>query len=154
MKYISIDRKREEKNNRIKMVFDTNVIVSALLWTGIPHELLVMAKKGEISLAMSFDMLVELEEVLGREKFQHRIKAINTTIEELISSIKLIVKFYTVLEKIEGICLDIDDDMFLECAIASNSKYILSGDMHLLSLGSFRDIQILRPRDFYDNILK
>jgi len=136
------------------MVFDTNVIVSALLWTGIPHELLVMAKKGEISLAMSFDMLVELEEVLGREKFQHRIKAINTTIEELISSIKLIVKFYTVLEKIEGICLDIDDDMFLECAIASNSKYILSGDMHLLSLGSFRDIQILRPRDFYDNILK
>ena len=46
MKYISIDRKREEKNNRIKMVFDTNVIVSALLWTGIPHELLVMAKKG------------------------------------------------------------------------------------------------------------
>ncbi|OIP39863.1 putative toxin-antitoxin system toxin component, PIN family [Candidatus Desantisbacteria bacterium CG2_30_40_21] len=138
----------------MKMVFDTNVIVSALLWTGIPHELLVMAKKGEISLAMSFDMLVELEEVLGREKFQHRIKAINTTIEELISSIKLIVKFYTVLEKIEGICLDIDDDMFLECAIASNSKYILSGDMHLLSLGSFRDIQILRPRDFYDNILK
>lgn len=153
MKYINIDRKRDRRNNPIKVVFDNNVMISALLWIGVPHKLLVMAKKGEISLAMSFDMLAELEEVLGREKFQHKIKALNTTVKELMIGIELIVKIYMVVEKIEGICSDIDDDMFFECAIASNSKYILSGDVHLLSIGSFRNIQIMRPRDFYDNIL-
>lgn len=152
MKSINTARKREG-HNPVKVVFDTNVMVSALLWTGLPHDLLVEAKKGKIVLAMTLEMLVELKEVLTREKFQHRIKTINTNVEELVDGIELIVKIYTTGEKVEVISSDIDDNMFLECAIASNSKYIISGDEHLLNLVAFENIQILSPRDFYNQVL-
>lgn len=50
-------------------------------------------------------------------------------------------------------CEDPDDNMFLECAIASNSNIIVSGDKHLLRVSGYQGIDVVKPRDFIDDYL-
>jgi putative PIN family toxin of toxin-antitoxin system len=69
----------------IKVVFDTNVLISGLLWEGIPHDLLNMVKNRELKLYLSIDIIKELEEVLNRKKFEKRITDLNVNTEDLIS---------------------------------------------------------------------
>ena len=53
-----------------------------------------------------------------------------------------------------SVCADPDDDKFIECAIASNCKIIISGDKHLLNVSGLQGIMVLKPRDFVDRYLK
>lgn len=49
-----------------------------------------------------------------------------------------------------AVCTDPDDDIFIACAIASNTKLIVSGDKHLLSCDGYEDIEVLKPRTFIE----
>jgi len=53
-----------------------------------------------------------------------------------------------------SVCKDPDDNKFIECAIASNCKMIVSGDKHLLNITGYKGISVLKPRDFMDHYLK
>ncbi len=145
------------KKKPLKVVFDTNVSVSALLWTGIPHELLKQVKLRRLKLFVTSEILYELENVLKREKFLKRIHHLKTTVEEIMIGFLDLVEIVKTKKSIKlkpnetpG---DEDDIMFLLCAIGVNPPYLISGDPHLLRLKMVRGVRIITPQDFYEKRL-
>jgi putative PIN family toxin of toxin-antitoxin system len=69
----------------VRVVADTNTVVSAFLWGGSPAAVLAAARAGRITLCTSAALLAELEEVLGRAKFAARIAHVGSTIPELLA---------------------------------------------------------------------
>ena len=124
------------------IVCDTNVLISALLFPGgPPDEILKLVRDGYVKLAISKEICVELEGVL-REKFEIPEK----DTKEVIKSIREISFPVQPKEKINLIKEDPSDNRILECAIAADADYIVSGDLkHLQSLKEFRGIPILSP---------
>jgi hypothetical protein len=129
----------------IRVVFDTNVLVSAMLFGGTPGRLFDLSKSGRIRPFMSREMVDEFLRVLTYPKFR-------LTEEEI--HYLLYVEVLPVVEMVKArpgpvlIAGDPSDDMFLRCAIAGRAKYIISGDRHLLDLKTHRRVAILSPADF------
>ena len=126
-----------------RVVADTNVLVSALQFGGRPRDLLDLAIDGQIDLAISEAIIAETLRVL-RDKF-HR------TPEWLVESerqVRVIARIVEPTESLRVIEADPTDDRILECAVAAGAEVIVSGDTHLLSLGSFRGIPIQRVGEF------
>jgi putative PIN family toxin of toxin-antitoxin system len=126
-------------------VLDTNVLVSALLWTGPPHALLRAARTGTAVLVTSPALLEELRDVLARPKFAPRIAALGTSAGELLESLlrRLVVVEPATVDPV--IAEDPDDDHVLACAVAGHARCIVSGDRHLLGLKRYKRIVIRTP---------
>jgi putative PIN family toxin of toxin-antitoxin system len=137
----------------IRVVFDTSVMISALLWEGLPNKLLGLVKLGGIRLHTSFKILVELEEVLDRKKFRERIQRLGTTVDELVKGVETIMEIYSIEDEPKVIKEDPEDNKFLACAVSTGANYIISGDKHLLNLASYQGVGILTPRRFYEKVL-
>jgi putative PIN family toxin of toxin-antitoxin system len=131
-----------------KVVADSNVLISALLWTGSPHKLLKLAENKAIILYSSLPIIEELSDVLARDKFADRINELKTTPEELIESLLNNIEIIRPAVSIKAIKSDPDDNKILECAVEAGAGFIVSGDPHLLNLRSFREIEILAPAKF------
>ena len=127
-----------------KVVFDTNVLISAILFGGSPRKCLELAIEGEIELYLSKEIIREVEGVLSREKFN----IAEENLRYIISSLDSIAKFVSPKSKLDIIKKDPQDNKLLECAIESESDFIISGDIHLLELSEFRKIKILKPAEF------
>lgn len=130
----------------LKIVADSNVLVSALLWVGIPHKLIKLAENKTITIYISLPIIEEISEVLVRPKFMERIKELKTTPEEIVESLLSSVEVVHPAVSINEVESDPDDNKILECAVTANADYIVSGDPHLLELKSFRGIPIVTPR--------
>jgi len=100
-----------------------------------------MAEDGAIHLAVSDAILDEVERVLKRDKS-------GWPNEEIDKAIRQITRFTEHVEPTQRIEEDPTDNRILECAAASGSDYLVSGDKHLLKLGQYQGIQILSPADF------
>jgi len=127
----------------LRVVLDSNVYISALLFTGIPHKILNLAIEGKIKLIISREIIEETVGVL-RNKFYWPDHNINKFIRR-ISHICEIVK---INQKLEIIKNDDSDNRILECAVNGNANLIISGDKHLLSLKIFEGIPIRNPKYF------
>jgi len=150
---MNVEEKENRKDKVVKVVFDTNVMVSALLWTGLPHRLLKLADGEILQLCATLEMLEEIEEVLNYSKFASQIKRLNTSINELILHVEDVVTVYYPKEIVErAVDRDPDDNIFLTCAVCSGAKFIISGDDHLLEMREFRKTKILSPRRFIERI--
>lgn len=126
----------------LNFVFDTNVLVSALISTmGNPALLLNKAGKN-YTLFISKDILTELEAVISRDKFGFTEEEVNTIIEAIISFSEVINPEI----KLDVIKSDPDDNKILECAVACGASYIVSGDRHLLELKEYDKIKIITPK--------
>ena len=112
---------------------DTNVYVSALLWTGIPHRLLRLAEAGDITLVTTPAIMEELREVLGRPKFRLRIRTLQSSVAELMEALLSIVEVVQDLPIEPVIKRDPDDDKILAGATVAQAGWIVSGDDHLLA---------------------
>jgi len=127
----------------MKVVFDTNIFISAFATEGICSVLLKRARLKEFELFVCPIIIKEIENVL-KQKF--KIK--KEIIEEVVALIKEASTYSDAKEKIEGICRDKDDDLILSCAISAKANYIVSGDKDLLEIKQYKDIKIISPRDF------
>lgn len=127
----------------MRVVVDTNVVVSGLLWRGIPRRVLDAARDGIIELYTSPSLLEELEAVLGRKKFAKRLEETGVTIRELMSGYASLAMVIDVNSIDPVILRDPDDDMVLACAVTAEGKMIVSGDDDLLDLKQYKDIRIL-----------
>ena len=140
----------------VKVVLDTNVVISSLLWRGIPHDILSMIEEGRIEYYATIEMLNELEEVLVREKFSTRIAKLQTSVEEIMLGLINLVNIVKLKKKINlksrELPTDEDDIIFIQCAINAEVHYIISGDKHLLNLVKVRGIPILEPEEFVQKI--
>jgi uncharacterized protein len=134
------------ETEKIKLVIDTNVFISSFFSRdGNRKKIIDLWKTGQIILCISEKILEEYTEVLirlglEREKELPEIihlfgNSTNLSCQPVISEIKIITE-------------DPEDNMFLECAIANDADYIISGDKHLLALKSYKNITILSPVSF------
>ena len=131
-----------------RIVPDTNIVVSGLLWRGNPRRILDTARDGIIELYTSPVLLEELEDVLRREKFARRLAAANVTVQDLVSGYSALA-IVIEAEPIEPVILvDPDDDAVLACALAADAEIIVSGDSDLLDLKEHKEIRILTATEF------
>ncbi|MEK6751626.1 MAG: putative toxin-antitoxin system toxin component, PIN family [Chloroflexota bacterium] len=129
----------------MRVVLDTNIFISSIL--GGRLKIIVDEwKAGKFKLIVSEAIAREYLDVINRPKFKIPQIEIVTATEYLLQN----AEFVTPEEKIVVIVADSTDNKFLEAAVAGKVNYIVSGDGHLLDLGSFRDIPIITARDFID----
>jgi putative PIN family toxin of toxin-antitoxin system len=128
----------------VKVVLDTNVLISAIMFGGKSRDILEMGISGKIKIAVSQDILKELAGVLVDKKFQ----APKSFVQQIIHELTEIAEVVIVTEKITVIKNDSDDNCILECAVSAKADYIVSGDSDLLILKYFKKIKILSPSDF------
>jgi putative PIN family toxin of toxin-antitoxin system len=132
----------------IRVVPDTNVYVSALLWMGVSHRLLCLAEAGDLIFITTPTIMEELRDVLGRPKFRLRIAALDTSVAELMESLLSVVEIIQDVTIEPVVERDPDDDKILACALAARAEWIVSGDGHLLALKRYKGIAIVTPRQF------
>lgn len=131
----------------LRFVFDTNVIVSAVLLKGSTARKAFDEAQRRGELLLSLDTLDELNEVLQRRKFNKYV-----TEQERLQFLSTLVREATLVEITDMItvCRDPKDDKFLELAVSGKADYLVSGDKDLLVLHPFQTVSILRP----DQLLK
>ena len=129
----------------MRAVFDTNVLVSALLWHGPPHALLEQVRNGSIALITSPALLAELADVIGRAKFDAILLRANTSREQVLAQVRQLAEVVDPPPLPQPVCRDPDDDAVLALALAAKVDCIVSGDDDLLVLETFQGIAIITP---------
>jgi putative PIN family toxin of toxin-antitoxin system len=132
----------------MKAVLDTNVLISSVIATGVPNSLVVDGFKGQYTIIVSVETLTEFRETLL--KYPDRFHLEEAEVQKEVETIRYFAEFVDPNENITAVDQDPDDNKFIETAVAGNVDYIVSGDSHLLDLGSFQDVDIVKPRTFYD----
>jgi hypothetical protein len=129
----------------IRVVLDTNVLVSALLFGGLLNRLVVKWKSGAVVPVFSRATFEEFRRVLAYPRFALTESEIRVLIEDEV------LPYFDLVETCEvilGACRDPGDDIFLACAVAAGVDAIVSGDKDLLDMGCFREIPIISVREF------
>ena len=98
---------------KVRLVLDTNVCVSGLLWTGTPHLLIRAAEAGDLVPVTTPSIMEEVREALARPKFAARIAVLNTSVAELMESLLSVVEVVQEPRIEPVIAQDPDDDKFL-----------------------------------------
>ena len=129
----------------IRVVLDTNVLVSALLFSGELGRIVEDWKSGAFVPVFSRETFDEFRRVLSYPKFSLTVQEIATLIEDEALPFCEVVE---IGEEILSVCRDPADDPFLFCAVAACADCIISGDKDLLALGSFRNIPIVTAAAF------
>lgn len=129
----------------MKVVFDTNVVASASFWRGAPFDCLAAWAQGRCEVFVSPALLAEYHEIIEELTLEYPARTVVEWANALTESATLVFP----MEQVKGVTIDPDDEMILECALAAEADYIVSGDKkHLLSLKEFRGIPIVSPADF------
>ena len=126
-----------------KVVIDVNVFISAFGWGGTPFKIIELLEKGEIRNCISEEILTELCRAVDYPKLAFPYE-LQTNIVEFI----LVYSDIFVIKKHIEVALDPDDNKFIECAMAANAKYIITGDKDLLSMKQYKSIKIVTPDAF------
>ena len=131
----------------IRIVLDTNVLLSGTFWTGASYHILDLIDKKKAFLILSKQILEEYNRVVQSDEIMDK-KAYN--VERVNSMAKLLKKAILVKpeQKIRIVKDDPDDDKFIEAAVSGKAGFILSQDNHLLKLKKYKQIRILLPEEF------
>ncbi len=133
----------------MRVVIDTNVVISGIFFSGPPYKILRAWSEGLIQILVSEEILNEYFRVGRSLSLLHPL----IDIERILELICINAEFVTVKDLPEPVSVDSTDDKFISCAIHGRSKIIISGDRHLLQLNGFKDINIFKPRDFVTKYL-
>ena len=136
----------------MKIVCDTNVLISALLWGGTPGRILDRIEAGLDTLYTSRLLLQELEAVLNYPKItrilERRDLSSSDILELVIENAQIMETSNTPMRVVPD---DPDDDHVIECAVTAHADYILTGDSHLLALKVWQSIPILSAGEYLKN---
>ena len=133
----------------MKVVVDTNVLLSAILFAGTPGQLLEAWRNGKVELVIAPDIVDEYVRVAERLEARYD----NVDIQPIVA---LVVQNATLVPatRLPGpVCDDLDDDKFLACALSSGTDMVVSGDKKLRVASGYEGIQVLTPRQFVDRYL-
>ncbi len=135
----------------MKVVFDTNIWLSAIFWKGEANKLVESCISKNIEIIVTEEVLLEITKVLNTEaKFQKFVEDRNQKIEDLIRTILSISTLISPKSRIELIKDHPQDNIILEAALDGGADYIVSYDNHLLNMIEFREIKILGPKEFLE----
>jgi putative PIN family toxin of toxin-antitoxin system len=129
---------------RDRVVLDTNVLISAVLFNGPPRAILDLVIGGSLYCSLSLAILDELRDVLERPKFRFSPEQAFQVIEELHAVCDIVNPAI----RVNVVTADPNDNIILECALESKADIIVSGDQHLLAVIEFRGIRIVSPADY------
>jgi uncharacterized protein len=133
----------------VKVVADTNVLVSGLIWPGPPASFLDAASRRHFHLLTSEDLLAELEGVLSRPHLQQRLHVRGRTVAEVMAKQRVLA---TVVQPANipapAELRDLKDLPVLRCAVGGQAQAIVTGDKDLLVLKEFEGVVIVTPRHF------
>jgi uncharacterized protein len=127
----------------MRVVLDTNVFISGIFWSGVSGKILNQWRDGNIELVISTEIILEIIRVLNDFKIRLPDDLINEWRLSLISNSILVIP-KTHVDIVE----DKTDNKFIEAAIEGKAEYIISSDKHLLKIGQYKHIRILRPQEF------
>jgi putative PIN family toxin of toxin-antitoxin system len=133
----------------MRAVIDTNVLVSAFFYDGLPNELLNLIEQGSVKHIASQEIIREYKETIGRISIRNKKPDKIAELDKLLPKIE-IVETTTNLQ----LSRDHDDDKFINCAIDGKCKYIVSGDKDLLVIEKISNIEIMTVRDFIEEYKK
>jgi len=133
----------------VNLILDTNVLVSGIFFSGPPFRILHAWRDGVINLVSSPEILDEYARVL--EELGSKYPEIS--IPPIVDFLTLHTQIYIAPPLPAAVCADPDDDMFFACAIASNTKLIVSGDKHLLACDGHEGVGVLKPGPFVERYL-
>ncbi len=136
----------------MKIVIDTNIFVSSFInKNGNPRKLIDLWKTGTITLCLTREIIAEYIEALKRFDVVKNIE-----IKRLLNLFKkgININFVGILPKLNIIKEDPDDNKFIECAVASHAKYIVSGDSHLTKFKNYKNIKIVAVEEILTKINK
>jgi len=128
----------------LKVVLDTNILVSALLFRGELSRIVELWKNGRLIPLISKATFQELKAVLEYPKFRLTKDEIRTIVEEEILPFFEVVE---VADDVSGICNDPDDDKFISCALSASADVVVSGDKHLCELHTYKSVRIIKAAD-------
>ena len=132
----------------MKVVCDTNVLISGILFGGNPRKILELASEGEITNYISPAIAEEFQGVLARPKF-------GLTSQQCISIMEEVRDLFVSVspkQEVDVVQADPDDNAILACALSAKAEMIISGDPHLRNLKEFRGIVIVSPAEFLKRI--
>jgi putative PIN family toxin of toxin-antitoxin system len=130
-----------------KAVFDTNILVSGHFWKGPPYRCLVAAEGGLVLLVLSDPITTEL-----REKLTEKFDVAAADADAIIDRLKARAEKVPSQGRSGWVTQDPDDDKFIDAALTAGAPIIVSGDRHLLDLGTVEGIEILTARQFLDRL--
>ena len=132
----------------MRIVLDTNVVLSALLWRGTPYELLqAMRRHQHVQLFTSAALLTELGEVLARPMFSGRLTLIGRAAHEVLADYIDAVELVSPRYAPRAVAADVDDDQVIAAAVEAEADFLISGDRHLLALRRHGNVRIVAPAE-------
>jgi putative PIN family toxin of toxin-antitoxin system len=126
----------------IAAVCDSNVYISAIVFGGIPRDVVMLGEQAQVQLLVSPELVVEVERVLTR-KFDWEQRRVRRTCRPLWEAARLVKPVTGV-----SLCSDPQDNHLLALALDGKAQYLITGDKDLLVLGAFRDTLIVTPAGF------
>jgi putative PIN family toxin of toxin-antitoxin system len=130
----------------MKIVLDANIVISAFFWGGNPRTVLERVITGTDELFITKEILDEINDVIRRPKFhadEHEINYFINSIEEIAH--KIVPK-----KRIDNSSRDKTDNKYIECGITARVDYLISGDIHLLELGEYKNIKIVTAKKYLE----
>ena len=127
----------------LRIVLDTNIAISGLIWRGPPHQLLVALAEDKFAAHTSYALVSELTRKLLGSKLGVELLKRDISAQQLVMSYSALCEVVSPATLTQPICRDPDDDEVLACAKAAQADLIVSGDQDLLVLQAFEGIPIV-----------
>ena len=127
----------------MRIIIDTNVVISAVFFGGIPRRIIEAVMERKFRACGTAPIIEEYEEVV-REMIERKQ---GTLRRDMLTPFIKRIELVNVITPVSA-CRDPDDDKFISCAIDAGARYIVSGDKDLLVLEKYRDIEIITAHDF------
>jgi putative PIN family toxin of toxin-antitoxin system len=138
---------------RVKLVIDTNTLVSGTLWSGPPSRLIDAVEQGRATLVLSTALLAEFGDVVGRDRLGGRLTLCNVSPAKLVARLARQAEFVSPAPiPLPPSLRDPKDLMVLAAAVAARADAIVTGDDDLLSMKSFEGIPIMKAREALDKL--
>jgi putative PIN family toxin of toxin-antitoxin system len=135
----------------VKVVLDTNVVISGVFFGGVPGRVLEAWRDGRINLVLSASILAEYREAAAEFEAKHGGSDFESFAALLVVNSEIVEAPDHLSQRV---CSDPDDDKFLACALAAGATIVVSGDRALLAASGWNGITVIKPRQLIDEYLR